>query len=241
MEQSLLIRPWHRDNVTALTSRAEWLRSVCYVLSPCFFPSQTAGHWPRIWNRVRSPDTPTQESYHANMSRWLVGKSIPTPNGKEYVEIYLHDPYAILLAWREVEPSLSVTRLTAKQLLKLWRPRLGCQSSRFISRLWYKHLLSEDWQCEWLFPAGSPEYVRSLLLLRSTWSRQAQPPKCPEFLNPERRIWSKTCQWLYTIHRNTLTLHTNLVPIVELHSSHRHFSTVVPSTRRPSERHRINT
>jgi len=127
------------------------------------------------------------------MSRWLVGKSIPTPNGKEYVEIYLHDPYAILLAWCEDEPSLSVTRPTASRLLKLWRLRLGCRSSRFISRLWYKHLLSEARQWERLFPEGSPEYVRALLLLRSTRSRQTQPPKCPQFLNPGRRIWSKTC------------------------------------------------
>lgn len=125
------------------------------------------------------------------MSRWLVGKSKPTTNGKEYVEIYLHDPYAILLAWCEVEPSLSLTRLTVNQLLKLWRFRHGCRGSRLISRLWYKHLLSKARQWEWLFPVGSPEYVRALL--RSTWSRQNQPPKCLEFFNPGRRIWSKTC------------------------------------------------
>jgi hypothetical protein len=174
------------------------------------------------------------------MSRWLVGKSMTTPNGKEYVEIYLHDPYAILLAWREVEPSLSVTRLTADQLLKLRRLRLGCRSSRFISRLWYKHLLSEERQWEWLFPAGSHEYVRALLLLRSTWSRQTQPPKVLNFRIPDGRYGPKFVTWLYTIHRNTFRLHTNLVPIVELHFSHRHFSTIVPSTRRPSEWHRIN-
>jgi len=40
VQQSLLIRPWHRDNVTAVRSRAEWLRSVSCVLNPCFFPSQ---------------------------------------------------------------------------------------------------------------------------------------------------------------------------------------------------------
>ena len=80
---------------------------------------------------------------------------------------------------------------TDNQLLKLWTVRLGCRGSRFISRLWYEHLLSEARQWEWLFPAGSLEYVHAFL--RSTWSRQTQPPKCFEFFNPGQRTWSKTC------------------------------------------------
>ena len=156
------------------------------------------------------------------------------------MEIYLHDPYAILLVWCEIEPSLSVTRLTANQLLKLWRLHFGCRGSRFISRLWDEHLPSEPRQWEWLFPAGSPEYVRAFL--RSTRSGQIQRPKWPEFFNPGQRTCPKLVTWLYryTIRRNTLRLHTNLVPIVELHFCHSHFNTVVPSTHWPPERHRIN-
>jgi hypothetical protein len=50
----------------------------------------------------------------------------------------------------------------------------------------------------------------------------------------------KLFTWLYTIRRNILRLHTNLVPIAELYFCHSHFNTVVPSTRWPTVRYRIN-
>ena len=136
-------------------------------------------------------------------------------------------PLRILLAWCEVEHSLSVTILTANQLLKVWGLRLdfGVLGS---------YLACGMSAC--LKPGtenGSFQQVR----LSTFPSFSAQPDKVrPNLQNIQNFIildggqGPQLVTWLYTIRRNTLRKHPNLVTIVELYFSHSHFNTVVPST-----------
>ena len=159
-----------------------------YVCTLVSSRRNTAGHWPRLWNWVRSPDTPTQQPYPANMSRWLVGKSKSTTerNTWSFPSMTLTHLASVVWGWTFVTCYNTDCQSVAESV----RTPSRLRGSRLIPRLWYERL-SEARHREWLFPASSSEYVP--VFLCSTWRSQTQPPKYPEFYNPGWRTRSTTC------------------------------------------------
>ena len=103
--RSLLIRHWHRDNVTDVTSRAEWLRSVS-VLNPSFLPSQHSRSLTptlELGSITRHTDSKSPTQQIRPVDSWVN----LNPHQRKGIRGDLPPwPLRLLLAWCGVEPSL---------------------------------------------------------------------------------------------------------------------------------------